>query len=94
MASKRSSVLRDALVALWTNRKTDEHRDLYAQAVRHIDTSRVELVNGEWYAFDLAGRKFYATVYNNGLTGHLELTEIPDPYLDNERIPGAGHPTC
>lgn len=37
--------------------------------------------NGEWYAFDLEGRKFFATVYNNGFTGYLELTEIPDPYI-------------
>ena len=48
--------------------------------VPHIDITVSTLRNGEWYAFDFEGRKFYATVYNNGFTGHLELTEIPDPY--------------
>jgi hypothetical protein len=49
--------------------------------VQAIDLTKVTLHNGEWYAFDLGGRKFFATVYNNPFTGHLELTEIPDPYI-------------
>lgn len=70
--------------------------------VQAIDLTTVKLKNGEWYAFDYAGRKFFATVYNNGLTGYLELTEIPDPYVcldcgkryqegEHEHTPGVGH---
>ena len=61
---------------LWTKREFDP----VGPTVRHIDITKFEIRNGEWYAFDFEGRKFYATVYNNGSTGHLELTEIPDPY--------------
>jgi hypothetical protein len=60
-------------VRLWTK------RDPVVPTVRH-NITKFEIRNGKWYAFDFKGRKFYATVYNNGLTGHLELTEIPDPY--------------
>lgn len=41
----------------------------------------VTLENGQWYAFRLEGREFFARVYNDMLTGFLELTEIPDPYI-------------
>lgn len=37
------SVLRDALVALWTDRRSDTHRDLYAEAmlaVQSLDQER------------------------------------------------------
>lgn len=51
------------------------------KTVPYLDTTKVTLENGKWYAFELDGRQFYATVYNNGFTGCLELTEIPDPYI-------------
>ena len=51
------------------------------QTVEYIDMTKVTLHNGKWYAFDLEGHKFFATVYNNGLTGFLELTKISNPYI-------------
>lgn len=50
-------------------------------AIQAHDLAVVTLRNDEWYAFEMDGRRFFATVYNNGLTGFLELSEIPDPYV-------------
>jgi len=51
------------------------------RAIQYTDLTQTTLRNGEWYAFDLQGFKFYARVFNNGATGHLELTQILDPYI-------------
>lgn len=53
-------------------------------SIRAIDLTRVTLKNGQWYAFRLQEREFFARVYNDAATGFLELTKIPSKNWDTK----------
>lgn len=54
-----------------------------AGATGAIDPSCFWVKDGEWYAFRLEGRDFFARVRHDLTTGYLELTEIDDPYKES-----------
>lgn len=58
-------------------KKTKE--DAWTPVVQYVDVSKVVLENGQRYAFHFGGRDFFAVVFNNGVTGRLEMIEVPDP---------------